>query len=166
MDTSIDQYKHSDDNVKRIKQVFNKQYKKSKQQAYASAIFGANSSIHQLVRDYKNPQITYADPNYFYNKFGIYPNIYTKEYLQHPIIYTTEGTDQMYNDRYNAQHYIIFGPKGKQIFDESQVSEYGKGGQRISKDKGNMDPNVSHKVYNRGKDGRQSIRINPVKLRR
>ena len=72
----------------------------------------------------------------------------------------------MYNDRHNAQHYIIFGPKGKRIFDESQVSEYGKGGQRISKDNGDMDPNVSHKVYNRGKDGRQSIRINPVKLRR
>lgn len=166
MDTSIDQYKHSDDNVKRIKQVFNKEYKKSKQRAYASAIFGAKSSMHQLVQDYKNPQITYADPNYFYNKFGIYPNIYTKEYLQHPIIYTTEGTNQMYNDRHHAQHYIIFGPKGKRIFDESQVSEYGKGGQRISRDSGDMDPNVSHKVYNRGKDGRQSIRINPVKLRR
>lgn len=164
LDTSINQYKHSDENVKRIKQVFNKAYKQSKQKAYINAMFDARRAMSRFVQDYRDPTFTYKDPNYFYNEFGIYPNIYTKEYLQHPTVYTTEGIDQMYKNRKHAQHYIFFGPKNKRIFDDSQISEYKKGGKRISIDKGDMDPNVSHKVYNRGKDGR-SIKINPIKLK-
>ena len=165
IDTSINQYKHSDENAKRIKQVFNKAYRQSKQKAYINAMTDARKAMSQFVQDYRNHQFTYTDPNYFYNKFGIYPNIYTREYLQHPTIYSTEGIDPTYRDRSHAQHYIFFGPKGKRIFDDSQVSEYKKGGKRMSVDKGDMDPNVSHKVYNRGKDGR-SIRINPIKIKR
>ena len=135
---------------------FFSQYMQNKRNKYIEAM---DIIKQQIWSEYiKRNMPDYMDPITFKGKYGYWPKIYTEEYLQHPIIYTTEHNDiNNYNLRKNAQHYIFLDKKGKRIFLPQQVKHSGTGGKRMSVDAGDMDPSASHKIYNRGK----SV-INPI----
>lgn len=158
VDDTVDTYKKSEQYDKKIKSIFNRNYKKSKRDIYIKTVSNAKRLADSELNRIESNNEYYFNPTEFFNKYGIYPNIYTQEYLRHPTIFTTQGIDRSYPNRRNAQHYIFFGPKGTQIFDDANIYEYSKGGRRVSNDQGDVDINMSHKVYNKGKD----IHINPA----
>lgn len=134
---------------KQLLRDFYKLYNRNQRAFYMSM---RGEVLNDLLGKYFKSKRTEKTASMEANKDGLISPIFTKEFLKQPKVFTTEGHTINYKDRNAAQHYIIFDKSGRQVFRPEDVQKVGKGGKRISNDRGDMDSSLSHKTYNKGKN--------------